>query len=226
MLQPPQGHRSDYLIKYHRYCINSVAKPTHTSWLRVHTHRPFPIQPLLSEASLTLALNQIEHQLNVYNLELDLSLAIIRFLSVVASTAKRCTVSGGKDEAPPIYTPTQANSIINLLNETKVLRHVMKVPQDIRSDPDFQCHYSVVVKCLAPKRGKRKAMLRRGTTSELLQAQSASPSPPVSQAVPSSIPPPKPKRLFRNRRSTFGARSHGGNDNKSKVCVHYLHIIM
>ena len=183
------------------------------------------LQPLLSEASLTLALSLIEQQLSSHNLDLELSLSIIKFLSVVAATAKRCTQTGsGRDEAPPIYTPTQASEIINLLNDTKILRHVMKVPQEIRSDPGFECHYSVVVKCLAPTRVKRKPMLRRGTTSDLLEAP-APPSPtaictpPISTAAApsvstSSVPPPKPKRMFRRRRSTVGGHSH---NEKSKV---------
>ena len=128
----------------------------------------------------------------------------------MASTAKGCTLSRGKDETPPTYTPDQAARLINLLNETKVLRHVMKVPQDIRSNPDFESHYSVVVKCLAPTRGKRKAMSRRGTTSDLLE----------STPAPSSVPPPKPKRLFRHRRSTVGAHSRGESADDLKVCVY------
>ena len=171
------------------------------------------MQPLLSEASLTLALSLIEHQLSIYNLERDLSLSIIKFLSVVASTAKKCTLTSGRYEAPPIYTPTQAAGIINLLNETKVLRHVMKVPEDIRSDPNFECYYSVVVKSLAPtRRGKHKVILRRGTTTELQETPSPIDSLPVSpHSATSAVPPPKPMRLFRQRRST--------GDGKSKVCL-------
>ena len=184
------------------------------------------IQPLLSEASLTLALSLIEQQLNGYNIELELSLSIIKFLSVVAATAKRCTQTGsGREEVTPIYTPTQASAIIQLLNDTKILRHVMKVPQEIRSDPNFECHYSVVVKCLAPTRTKRKPILRRGTTSDLLEtptppSPTAMSTPPISTAADapaistpsSSVPPPKPKRMFRHRRSTVGA--HSRNENK------------
>ena len=178
------------------------------------------LQPLLSEASLTLALSLIEQQLNGQSLELELSLSIIKFLSVVAATAKRCTQTGsGRDEVTPIYTPTQASGIIKLLNDTKILRHVMKVPQEIRSDPNFECHYSVVVKCLAPTRIKRRPMLRRGTTSDLVEAPSppsptaTSTPPPISTAAdpsistPSCVPPPKPKRMFRQRRSTVGSQS-------------------
>ena len=178
------------------------------------------LQPLLSEASLTLALSLIEQQLNGQSLELELSLSIIKFLSVVAATAKRCTQTGsGRDEVTPIYTPTQARGIIKLLNDTKILRHVMKVPQEIRSDPNFECHYSVVVKCLAPTRIKRRPMLRRGTTSDLVEAPSppsptaTSTPPPISTAAdpsistPSCVPPPKPKRMFRQRRSTVGSQS-------------------
>lgn len=186
----------------------------------------FPsMQPLLSEASLTLALSLIEQQLGGHNLDLELSLSIIKFLSVVAATAKRCIQAGnGKDEATPIYTPTQAGGIMKLLNDTKILRHVMKVPQEIRSHPDFDCHYSVVVKCLAPTRTKRRPMLRRGTTSDLLEAPTlpsptaVSSTPPISTAAapsvspPSpSVPPPKPKRISRHRRSTVG--SHSRNEN-------------
>lgn len=182
------------------------------------------IQPLLSEASLTLALSLIEQQLSGYNLELELSLSIIKFLSVVAATAKKCTQTGnGREEATPVYTPTQASAIIQLLNDTKILRHVMKVPQEIRSDPNFECHYSVVVKCLAPTRTKRKPMLRRGTTSDLLEtptppSPTAISTPPISTAAAptistpsSSVPPPKPKRMFRHRRSTVGAHSRNEN---------------
>ena len=184
----------------------------------------FPIQPLLSEASLTLALGLVENQLNDYSLELDLSLAIIKFLSVVASTAKQCTLpASGKDEAPPIYTPTQASSIIKLLNDTKILRHVMKVPQGIRSDPNFDQHYAVVVKCLAPTRIKRKGILtRRVTSADILDAPPLATTPPYNNtpSVPdSSIPPPKPKRRFRNRCSTLGTQSNGISDIATKVPV-------
>lgn len=185
------------------------------------------IQPLLSEASLTLALSLIEQQLSSHHLDLELSLSIIKFLSVVAATAKRCAQTGsGRDETPPIYTPTQASGIICLLNDTKILRHVMKVPQEIRSDPGFEHHYSIIVKCLAPTRTKRKPMLRRGTTSDLLEAPTPSsptaistpPLPISTAAAPSvstpSVPPPKPKRMFRHRRSTVGG--HSCNEN-SKV---------
>lgn len=184
-----------------------------------------------------MALSLIEQQLSGHNLDLELSLSIIKFLSVVAATAKRCTQTGSEsDEATPIYMPTQASGIIKLLNDTKILRHVMKVPQEIRSDPNFECHYSVVVKCLAPTRTKRKPMLRRGTTSDLLEASgppsttAVSTPPPISTAaaVPSfstpssSVPPPKPKRMFRHRRSTVGAHSRNENTVSCIKIKHFL----
>ena len=181
-----------------------------------------PIQPLLSEASLTLALGLVENQLNDYSLELDLSLAIIRFLSVVASTAKQCTLpAGSRDEVPPIYTPTQASGIIKLLNDTKILRHVMKVPQGIRSNPNFDQHYAVVVKCLAPTRNKRRGILtRRAKSVDILDTPPLVTTPPYTKSPSvsnSSIPPPKPKRRFRNRCVTLGTQSNGISDIAAKV---------
>ena len=75
----------------------------------------------------------------------------------------------------------QGSRILRLLSEHNILRHVMKVPQQVRSDTTFDRDYCLLVKALVPTRKKMSNPL-------------LTPSP---HSTGSLVPPAKPKRIRR-----------------------------
>lgn len=155
---------------------------------------------MLSEPSLTLALSLTECQLATSSSDIPLVVAIINFLSTVATSAKLSTSHASREEQT--YTEEQvllyidreyliyisafqALRILALFQEKFVLRHVMKVPPHLRSESSFEQAYSKLVKALVPVRGQSRT------------------SPPLRV----------PKRGSKFRRSTIG----GSNKAVKKV---------
>lgn len=94
--------------------------------------------------------------------------------------------------------------ILEILKEYNTLRHVMKVPQELRSEKSFDSDYCALVKALVPTRQKRSRTEQSLSTTK--ENTTAAPSP--------SKPPRKPQRTHRFRRSgsAYGARE------LAKVC--------
>ena len=84
--------------------------------------------------------------------------------------------------------------MLELLSGQSVLRHVMKVPQQVRRNPTFDTHYCILVKALVPTR-KKVATKPPSLTSSALSASSL-------------VPPAKPKRIRRaaTEASLMGSR--------------------
>ena len=84
--------------------------------------------------------------------------------------------------------------MLELLSGHSVLRHVMKVPQQVRKNPTFDMHYCVLVKALVPTR--RKVATKPPSLT------------PSSHSTTSLAPPAKPKRIRRavTEASLMGSR--------------------
>ena len=99
---------------------------------------------------------------------------------------------------PPSYlslpptSPSQAKRILTLFQERRVLRHVMKVPEELRRNKSFDSSYCALVKALVPTRSR--------------SGGSQPPTTPTETTPPSAaIPPRKPQRKNRLRRSTVAS---------------------
>ena len=88
----------------------------------------------------------------------------------------------------------QAARVLELLSSHNVLRHVMKVPPQVRKDPAFDAHYCLLVKALVPTRKKV------ATKPPFLS--------PAAHSASCLTPPAKPKRIRRaaTEASLMGSR--------------------
>ena len=102
-----------------------------------------------------------------------------------------------------VYVCLQASRVLELLSAHSVLRHVMKVPPNVRKDSSFDAHYCLLVKALVPTRKKVAT-----------KPPSLAPSAHSTSAL---APPAKPKRI---RRATTDANLMGSRvrerERKSK----------
>ena len=112
---------------------------------------------------------------------------------------------------PPPITQPQASSIMQLLREHHVLRHVMKVPQDLRRDPNFNTHYCSLVKSLVPTRGGRQQPQQQPQTKGKGLTPASSSLSSLGTAL--APPPAKPKRMKRSVTETTRSGSRVGTDN-------------
>ena len=99
----------------------------------------------------------------------------------------------------------QASRVLELLSAHSVLRHVMKVPPNVRKDPSFDAHYCLLVKALVPTR-KKVAMKPPSL-------------PPSAHSASALVPPPaKPKRI---RRATTDANLMGSRVSEGRGGVSF-----
>ncbi|CAI8030011.1 hypothetical protein GBAR_LOCUS17015 [Geodia barretti] len=170
----------------------------------VATPTPRGSKPALPEPAIALALPLVEKQLELFGGQLPLATAILGFLSRLASTAKlsqtRDSGKGGvAEEEEEVYTLEQASRVLELLSAHSVLRHVMKVPPNVRKDPSFDAHYCLLVKALVPTRKK-------------VATKPPSSLAPSAHSTSSLAPPPaKPKRI---RRAATDANLMGSRVSK------------
>lgn len=145
-------------------------------------------KPSLTEPTLTVAFSLVQHQLERHRTNFDLVTAVMHFLAQVASAAKASSLLGNnKGETPATYSVEQGKQVLVLLREHNILRHVMKVPHQLRSDLSFDTDYCTLVKSLIPKR-----------TGGVARVSEATPPPPAK-------PPRKPQRNDKLRRSTYAS---------------------
>jgi hypothetical protein len=169
----------------------------------VATPTPRGSKPALPEPAIALALPLVEKQLELFGGQLPLATAILGFLSRLASTAKlsqtRDSGKGGvAEEEEEAYTVEQASRVLELLSEHSVLRHVMKVPPNVRKDPSFDAHYCLLVKALVPTRKK-------------VATKPPSLAPSAHSTSSLAPPPAKPKRI---RRATTDANLMGSRKSR------------
>lgn len=101
------------------------------------------------------------------------------------------------DVKSPPHLP-QAKQILSLFHEHRVLRHVMKVPEELRKDKQFDSNYCALVKALVPTRS------RPGIGRTPVTPTKTTPTPAATRP-PAAVPPRKPQRKNKLRRSTVGS---------------------
>ena len=97
----------------------------------------------------------------------------------------------------PPTSPSQAKRILTLFQERRVLRHVMKVPEELRRNKSFDSSYCALVKALVPTRSRSGGSQPPTTPTETTPTETTPPS--------AAIPPRKPQRKNRLRRSTVAS---------------------
>lgn len=97
----------------------------------------------------------------------------------------------------PLLLFSQAKRILTLFQERRVLRHVMKVPEELRRNKAFDSNYCALVRALVPTRSRSSGSQPPTTPTETTPTKTTPPS--------AALPPRKPQRKNRLRRSTVAS---------------------
>ena len=102
---------------------------------------------------------------------------------------------------------SQAKRILTLFQERRVLRHVMKVPEELRRNKAFDSNYCALVRALVPTRSRSSGSQPPTTPTETTPTKTTPTEATPTKTTPplAALPPRKPQRKNRLRRSTVAS---------------------